>query len=135
MFRILKTSTSRWRESLSSGCIRPLATTASSQVELAILILVPVISSLMWSAKAERVAAKATIPKLCLAIDNRDLEPFIPVLISSIVHPEEVEECVYQLSATRFVQTVNAATLSITVPLLQRGFNQGKLPLRESVLL
>ena len=115
------------RESSSFGCIRPIGhySILSSGISYANFST----SHFQFNVSAkkqERVAAKSTMQKLCLAIDNRDLEPFIPVLISSIVHPEEVEECVYQLSATRFVQTVNAAALSITVPLLQRGFNQGK---------
>ena len=40
----------------------------------------------------------------CKTVGNKDVDPFIPVLIDSIAKPSEVPECVHKLSATTFVQ-------------------------------
>ena len=55
---------------------------------------------------------------------NRDIEPFIPVLVSCIARPAEVPDCVHKLGATTFVQNVEAPALSIMVPLLIRGLRE-----------
>ena len=41
---------------------------------------------------------------MCKTVGNKDVDPFIPVLIDSIAKPSEVPECVHKLSATTFVQ-------------------------------
>jgi len=98
------------------------------QVADRLVKVVPVVSGLMWdSNKKVKKQATKSLKKLCAAIDNKDVEPFIPTLISAISQPEEVEECVHNLAATTFVQTVTAAALSITVPLLDRGFRERKV--------
>lgn len=95
-------------------------------------IIVPVISDLMWSTKKQvKEAAKETMEVACEAIANKDLEPFVPALILSIVDPSQVEDCVYRLAATTFVQTVDAGTLSLTVPLLVRGLNERTTALKR----
>ena len=58
---------------------------------------------------------------MCKTVGNKDVDPFIPVLIDSIAKPSEVPECVHKLSATTFVQSVGAPTLAMLVPLLVRG--------------
>lgn len=58
---------------------------------------------------------------MCKTVGNKDVDPFIPVLIDSIAKPSEVPECVHKLSATTFVQSVEAPTLAMLVPLLVRG--------------
>jgi elongation factor 3 len=64
--------------------------------------------------------------EVCETLDNIDVVPFLPALISCIARPEEVPECVYKLSATTFVQQVEAPTLSIMVPLLVRALTERK---------
>lgn len=64
---------------------------------------------------------------VCNVIDNMDIVPFLPSLISCIARPEtEVPDCVYKLAATTFVTQVEAPTLSIMVPLLIRGLAERK---------
>lgn len=41
---------------------------------------------------------------VCASVGNRDVDPFIPALISAIARPAEVPDCVHKLSATTFVQ-------------------------------
>ena len=51
-----------------------------------------------------QVAAGKVLSEACGVVGNRDIEPFIPVLVSSIARPAEVPDCVHKLSATTFVQ-------------------------------
>ena len=68
-----------------------------------------------------QAAAIDTLRAVCKTVGNKDVDPFIPVLIDSIAKPSEVPECVHKLSATTFVQSVEAPTLAMLVPLLVRG--------------
>lgn len=78
-----------------------------------------------------RNAATDALTKCCAAIGNRDIEPFVPHLIRCIGAPSEVPDCVHKLSATTFVQSVDARTLSILVPLLVRGLTDRTTPIRR----
>ena len=62
-----------------------------------------------------------TMAKVGTCVGNIDIDPFIPTLIECIHKVDEVPECVHKLAATTFVQQVEAPTLSIMGPLLQRG--------------
>jgi len=94
--------------------------------------LVPLLSALMWDSKKQvKEQAQTTLQEVCRCIDNNDIQPFVPALVSAIAHPEEVEECVHALSATTFVQTVDASALSVTVPLLERGFREKKTAVKR----
>jgi len=96
------------------------------------ITIVPVVSELMWSTKnAVKDAAEETMTQLCDTIGNQDLTPFVPILVNSISHPEEVVETIFKLASTTFVQTVTAAALSIMVPLLSRGFNEVKISVKR----
>ncbi|GMF05060.1 unnamed protein product [[Candida] boidinii] len=84
--------------------------------------LIPILSEAMWDTKVEvKNAATETMSKATSTIQNKDIEPFIPKLITSIANPNEVPETVHILGATTFVSEVTTAALSIMVPLLSRG--------------
>ncbi|AGE56445.1 elongation factor 3 [Paramecium bursaria Chlorella virus NE-JV-1] len=84
--------------------------------------IVPMLSECMVDLRPSvKVAAKAALIKCCASIGNKDIEPFIAHLIAAISDSSQVPECVHQLSATTFVQTVDARTLAVLVPLLCRG--------------
>ena len=89
--------------------------------------IIPGVSDAMWDTKPEvREAATKCMGDVTSTIDNIDIVPFLPVLISCIARPEEVPECVYKLAATTFVTEVKAPTLAIMVPLLVRGLAERK---------
>ena len=119
----------KWPEKVAAMRLIELwASSAPDAVSESMVALVPLLSELMWDSKKEvKAQAQATLTAACRAIDNVDLEPFIPNLSSAIVKPETVEECVHALSATTFVQAVRAPALAITVPLLDRGFKERKV--------
>jgi elongation factor 3 len=65
--------------------------------------------------------AMEAISSVCKRISNKDIENLIPVLIKTMANPDLVDETVYALSATTFVQTITSSTLCILVPLLSRA--------------
>lgn len=52
---------------------------------------------------------------------NNDIQPFVPKLVECMAKPAKIPDCIHGLAATTFVQSVEAAHLSIIVPLLNRG--------------
>ena len=67
----------------------------------------------------------------CAAVGNRDIEKFVPALITAMANPTEVPETVHKLSATTFVQAVEAPALSIMVPLLVRGLRERQTAIKR----
>ncbi|RCK65732.1 Elongation factor 3 [Candida viswanathii] len=117
------TTTNKWTEKVAIlKAISQLVDTAKGQIALRMPELIPVLSEAMWDTKKEvKEAATATMTKSTETIDNKDIEKFIPQLISCIAKPTEVPETVHLLGATTFVSEVTMATLSIMAPLLSRG--------------
>lgn len=117
-------SAPKWQ--VKQGCCTILdlfVTTAPFQVAACFPQLIPVVSEAMWDTKADvKKAARETMSNICTLITNKDIEKFIPALISAIVNPvEEVPKCILLLSATTFVTQVEAPTLALIAPLLERG--------------
>lgn len=82
-----------------------------------------------------QTAATKTMKEVCGIVGNRDIEPFIPVLVSCIARPAEVPDCVHKLGATTFVQNVEAPALSIMVPLLIRGLRERATAVKRKAAL
>lgn len=113
----------KWPEKMCAlSCLDILVAQASSQTALRLPELIPTVSEAMWDTKPEvKKGARAAMEKLCSLISNNDINRFIPELINCIAKPENVPETVHLLGATVFVENVQAPTLSIMVPLLERG--------------
>jgi len=123
----------KWQTHVAAlNCLGFLMLSAGEQVNTLMPQIVPQVAAMMWEMKQEvKDAASACLEEVCGCIDNRDIEPFIPAMISCIQHPEEVQECVHLLAGTTFVQTVNCAALSIVEPLLVRAFSEKKTAVKR----
>lgn len=117
------TSAQKWQEKAAAlACLEALVSKAPSQLAVRLPELIPTVSAAMWDTKPEiKKQAKATMANLCSLICNKDIERFIPEVIDCIAKPEKVPQTIHSLGATTFVQDVEAPTLSIMVPLLERG--------------
>lgn len=126
-------STSKWQEKVSIlAVISVLVDTAKEQLGLRMPELIPALSEAMWDTKKEvKQAATATITKATETVENKDIERFIPKLIECIADPSEVPETVHLLGATTFVAEVTPATLSIMVPLLNRGLAERETSIKR----
>ena len=84
--------------------------------------IIPELAQVMVDMRDEvKEKSTDTMAKVGTCVGNIDIDPFIPTLIECIHKVDEVPECVHKLAATTFVQQVEAPTLSIMGPLLQRG--------------
>ncbi|KAI5785047.1 armadillo-type protein [Peziza echinospora] len=113
----------KWQEKATAlACLEILVNKAPSQLAVRLPELIPTISGAMWDTKPEiKKLAKTTMGNVCSLICNKDIERFIPDVIDCIAKPEKVPNMIHSLGATTFVQDVEAPTLSIMVPLLERG--------------
>ncbi|KAG0143678.1 hypothetical protein CROQUDRAFT_96004 [Cronartium quercuum f. sp. fusiforme G11] len=112
-----------------------LVVSAADQMAKAMPDIVPVLAAAIWDTKADvKKAARASLTKACALVSNKDIEKFIPALISALINPvEEVPKCIQLLAATTFVSEVDAPTLSLMVPLLTRGCNERPTPTKRKV--
>lgn len=103
-----------------------LVVSAADQMAKAMPEIVPILSAAIWDTKADvKKAARQSLTAACALVSNKDIEKFIPALISALINPvEEVPKCIQLLAATTFVSEVDAPTLSLMVPLLTRGCNE-----------
>ncbi|AAS50338.2 AAL028Wp [Eremothecium gossypii ATCC 10895] len=126
-------TTNKWQEKVSVlAAISALVDAAKTQVALRMPELIPVLSEAMWDTKKEvKHAATATMTKATETVDNKDIERFIPELIQCIADPSQVSETVHLLGATTFVAEVTPATLSIMVPLLNRGLAERETSIKR----
>lgn len=85
--------------------------------------IVPNVTTALHDLKAGSTAEDA-LKQVFSAVNNRDIEPFVPQLVEATKSPEKVTECIHGLAGTTFVQQVEAPTLSIITPLLQRGLRE-----------
>ena len=105
---------------------------APKEIETMLVTLVPILSKAMWDVKKSvKEQAEETLGDVANAMDNMDVHPFIPQLVDAIADPDIVPDIVYALAGTTFVQTVTASALSLTVPLLKRGFKDSKTAIRR----
>lgn len=119
-------SKKKWQTRVGALNLFPvMATVAPLQTQKALIDIIPVLTDCMGDSRAEiRAAAEKALFAVCQCVGNRDIEAFIPVLVSCVARPEEVPECVHTLSATTFVQAVEPPTLALLVPVLARGLKE-----------
>ena len=84
--------------------------------------ILPVVADILINTKQSCVAeAKNTLQFLCTTIHNTDLIPFVPTLIDCLTNIDKVDSCVHSLAATTFVHSVDAPSLALVLPVLERG--------------
>jgi len=107
--------------------IAGLAETAPTQIAQQLIDITGPISDLMNDIKKEvKLAATTAMTAICGCTGNKDIEPFIPVVIKANQDIKSVPECVESLAGCIFVQNVEGPVLAVTVPVLQRGLNEKK---------
>merc|ERR1719424_359070 len=74
-----------------------------------------------------------TMKAICVVSGNKDLEPFIEQIITSVLSPTAVADCVHALASTVFVQKVEAPALALVEPLLMRGLKEKKIAMKRKV--
>ncbi|KZS98893.1 hypothetical protein SISNIDRAFT_447719 [Sistotremastrum niveocremeum HHB9708] len=126
----------KWQVKTGSlAALNQLVLSAPVQTARAMPDIVPVLAEAIWDTKADvKKAARDTLTKATALVSNKDIERFIPALISALINPvEEVPSTIALLSATTFVSEVDAPTLSLMVPLLSRGLTEKLTAIKRKV--
>jgi len=99
-----------------------LAKHASSQLNICMPLIVPRVTTCLRDTKKEVAkAAKSALSDACRVIGNPDIEPVIPSMIAAMRNPEDTPQALEDLMHTTFIHAVDAASLSVIVPVLQRS--------------
>lgn len=126
----------KWQVKTGSlAALNQLVVSAPVQTARAMPDIVPVLAEAIWDTKADvKKAAREALTKATALVSNKDIERFIPALISALINPvEEVPSTIALLSATTFVSEVDAPTLSLMVPLLSRGLTEKLTAIKRKV--
>ena len=92
------------------------------QVGNCLIDLVPVVSNLFWDTKTiVQNRAKSVLENIIKCSGNKDLDPFLPVVLSTFEDPSSTPEAVEKLAGCVFVQNVECAAITIIEPILNRG--------------
>ncbi|GFH18635.1 uncharacterized protein HaLaN_15471 [Haematococcus lacustris] len=105
--------------------LKQLTKTGPRQIARCLPDIVPKVTECFSDAKEQVKSAAKDATTACFMVNgNRDIEKFVPELVSCIARPAETTDCIHKLAATTFVQQVEAAPLAIIVPLLVRGLRE-----------
>ncbi|OQS00298.1 elongation factor 3 [Thraustotheca clavata] len=102
--------------------LRNFSPRASAEISSALPEIIPKVSEIVWDTKPQvQQGALAALTAACSTITNDDVLPLVPTLVSVIAHPEQSLKAIDALLATTFVANVDAATLSLIAPLLNKA--------------
>lgn len=98
---------------------------AGNQVSQLLPEIIPVLTAQVWDTKPQVTqAAKKALLACCGTNRNPDVKPAIPAVVQAIVKPADTTKAIDKLMATTFVASVDASTLSILCPVLNRGLKE-----------
>lgn len=123
----------KWQTQAGSlGLISKVADDAPQEIGSCMPELVPAVAPLMCESKAALSKGSTdAMQKMCAGIDNPDVKPLVPHLMTALGNPTKVEDAIYKLAATTFVAQVECNALAIIVPLLKRAFQTRSTPLKR----
>merc|ERR1719240_2115078 len=122
-----------WKVKVSAlNALGALSIHSKERVGAELPAIVPAITDCLWDTKKEtQRAALEALEEALKVIENPDIKPLVPTLISANAHPDECPKCIDKLMAVVFVQTVDAPTLSIITPVLARGIRNRDVTLKR----
>lgn len=122
----LEDSSIKWPSKVAAlQLLGSLASSSPKAVADYMAALIPCIKERMHDTKPEISRAAITcMLNLCSVVENNDIIPHIPKLVDCMAHPETLEACIKDLSATTFVATVESVALAVLVPILKRALAQ-----------
>jgi len=114
----------QWETKVAScETLKSLCTKAADDMGRALPEIVPIVIDLLGDTKKQvnAVARELLQTAADSVIDNDDIKPFIPKLMSAFSNHNETVEALHTLGSTTFVQIITCAPLAFVTPLLARG--------------
>ncbi|VVU95419.1 ABC transporter [seawater metagenome] len=123
---ILKNKTKKSTKDLikynSLLCIKYIAENYPLQIKLNMLKLIPFLTDLLYDLK-NKISSLAfeTMELVLKCSGNKDLDPFLPIVLDALKNTDKMSYAVEQLAGCVFVQNIETPALAITCPILNRG--------------
>ncbi|KAJ3414488.1 hypothetical protein HDV05_006490 [Chytridiales sp. JEL 0842] len=116
--------------------LEKLAKRAPEQIGDALVMLIPAVTECINDTRPEvSEGGYQAMTAICNVVNNNDLLPKMPILVSCIAHPTEIVECIQKLSATTFVAEVTGPALAILVPILVRALKERSMAVQRSTCI
>ena len=94
------------------------------QIKLCLIdIMTPICELLYNPKKSVSKLAEETLIKITKCNGNKDLDPFLPIVIDSLINVDKMTNAVESLAGCVFVQNIECSALAVTLPILSRGLN------------
>ena len=91
-------------------------------IKSSLITLIPAVSNLFWDSKlVVQNIAKTTLENILKCSGNKDLDPFLPIVLSTFEDPSTTADAIEKLAGCIFVQNVECAAITIIEPILNRG--------------
>ncbi|KAI9349463.1 P-loop containing nucleoside triphosphate hydrolase protein [Zopfochytrium polystomum] len=131
-------SAKKWQTRVAAlQMLSKMAERAPEQIGECLVELIPKITDCVNDTKPE--VAKAgyeCLTAICKVVNNNDLIPKIPILVSGITRPTQITDCIQKLSGTTFVAEVTGPALAILVPILVRALaDRSQAVQRQTVII
>lgn len=90
-------------------------------------IILKLIECLQDTRPQVRQTTLTVFPEVCRVIENPDIVPLIPTIINAYANPDLTQTALGKISATSFVNNVDAPTLGLMLPILMRGMKDRRV--------
>jgi len=122
-----------WRvKVVALNFLRQISPRVNRQVSALLPEIIPAVSECILNTKPQVMQAGLdTLTEACRAITNDDIRHLVPQLVSVIAHPDESEKTLNALLETTFVSTVDAATLALIAPTLNKALRSRSSPFKR----
>jgi elongation factor 3 len=102
--------------------INDISSKYPSQISSNLIELIPIVSNLFWDTKPRvQTNAKMVLEEIIKHSGNKDLDPFLPVVLSTFNDPTTTADAIEKLAGCVFVQNVECPAITIIEPILNRG--------------
>ncbi|GBG27991.1 eIF-2-alpha kinase activator GCN1 [Hondaea fermentalgiana] len=114
-----------------------MAFCARKQLAAALPQVVPTLVSSLTDTHAKvRAAGSKALKDIGSVIQNPEIQALVPTLKRALTHPDtKTAPCVDALHRTRFVHMVDAPSLALIVPVLDRGLNERSAETKKKAAL
>ena len=103
-----------------------------TQVKYYLLELINTVIVYIYSLrKIIKEQALLTLHKLIRLSGNKDLDPFLPIVLKSLQDFNKVPEAIEQLAGCIFVQNIEYPALAIILPILERGLKNDNTEIKR----
>ena len=98
-------------------------------------IVPAVMECLVVTKKEVPVAAQKALEKLVRNIKNPEIAGLVPEILAAMTNPAKTFECIEELMDTTFINSIDRQCLSIVIPIVLRGFRDGKGEMKKNACI